>query len=125
MVPLVKPSRIFHAVCAYWLTSREGSNAKAPALDASRRARQKVALVCAFPIPGTYLNPAGIPWTRRVANKVTIAMAPQVYYWCLLQASATRRFCYDGQSFKFMCLGARIPPADKGVTEWIEKRSRI
>src|SRR5262245_22206504 len=29
MTPLVKPSRIFHAVCAYWLTSSAVSTANA------------------------------------------------------------------------------------------------
>src|SRR6266705_2578532 len=36
---LVKPSRIFHAVCAYWLTSSAGSNATAHGHHASRHAK--------------------------------------------------------------------------------------
>src|SRR4029077_1479472 len=44
--PLVKPSRTFHAVCAYWLTSSDGSNAKAQGhaasnTPASRRPRAR------------------------------------------------------------------------------------
>src|SRR5215468_8463566 len=35
MIPSEKPSRIFHAVCAYWLTSSAGFNANAPGHTAS------------------------------------------------------------------------------------------
>ena len=35
IVPLEKPSRIFHAVCAYWLTSSAGFNANAHGHNAS------------------------------------------------------------------------------------------
>src|SRR5262245_53035643 len=35
MTPLVKPSRIFHDVCAYWLMSSAGFNANTPGLHAS------------------------------------------------------------------------------------------
>src|ERR1700744_4923682 len=36
MMPLEKPSPAFHAVCAYWLMSRDGSKAKAQPQHASR-----------------------------------------------------------------------------------------
>src|SRR5579862_955732 len=36
MSPLARPSRTFHAVCAYWLMSSDGSKAKAPRQHASR-----------------------------------------------------------------------------------------
>src|SRR5262245_34579350 len=35
ITPLVKPSRIFHDVCAYWLTSSAGFKANAPGHHAS------------------------------------------------------------------------------------------
>ena len=46
-----KPSRSFHDVCPYWLTSRDGSKAKAHAQYASGIASQTTALVRAFAIP--------------------------------------------------------------------------
>src|SRR5262249_42721204 len=37
ILPLVKPSRIFQDVCAYWLMSSDGSSANAPTHHASRK----------------------------------------------------------------------------------------
>jgi len=43
IVPFVKPSRTFHAVCAYWLMSSEGSSGKAHVQHRSSRAGRMVA----------------------------------------------------------------------------------
>ena len=56
-MPLEKPSRTFHAVCAYWLMSRDGSNAKAQEQHASMLANKTSALVRALPIRGLHLTP--------------------------------------------------------------------
>src|ERR1700745_2414006 len=48
MSPLAKPSRTFHAVCAYWLTSSHGSRAKAQRQHARRMASAKMARLYLF-----------------------------------------------------------------------------
>ena len=55
MVPLVKPSQVLQAVCAYWLTSSEVSEAKAQAQDASKMDSNRGALVGSFPMVGIYI----------------------------------------------------------------------
>ena len=49
-MPLANPSRTFQTVCAYWLTSSEGSRANAQAQDASRNASEVTVSVRDLPI---------------------------------------------------------------------------
>jgi len=81
--PLVKPSRTFQAVCAYWLTSSDGSNAKArstpastmPSATTSRTRRCAIATaassyrICLWPLPDSFWRKAASRWPEVLGFK--------------------------------------------------------
>src|SRR5215475_7089725 len=56
IAPLEKPSRTFHAVWAYWLTSREGFNENAQGKQASRIASVSTDARCLDALPTQVQN---------------------------------------------------------------------
>src|SRR5262245_66430838 len=74
MTPLVKPSRIFHDVCAYWLTSSAGSSANAHGQGANRIANAIAAGLGARALS----NVSGILGSRRSSIFTRLAIFAEV-----------------------------------------------